>query len=948
MILWLIFVFFEIAIAVGSFGVMGSFGTQFSAGNFKLFGALALLYPLGLIYLVYRFYRSKKVSLREVEVTLAGILLFLLLLILQFVFFSKGVVGEAIVMKLKPYVGVFGVSVGALLGVFVCVLTLKNEDIVAWFKGLDTSKAKTLAKSSFKTMFHTLLQKILSPLAMRVKKRYEKITAPKEKLPTPSIELDYINDEEEIKPSNHQPLALQIHTEEIIMDDLKDLPVYGDQEKKEEILFDDDIEVQEYIVPLSSERKNSSIKVLDNTPPPKPKENPFSYDELIKHRSSSISSSVQLREKIRGRIADRGIEAEDESRTEVVEEVKKITPKVIAKPLKNNPLASLANSRKESVQNQWPQGFDPQEEMEETPLWERELQEMQREDEETDSLELQNVETEEVDFSQETEVSEDNFGIEEVCEEIREESVQESQMVQEIPQVSSAPKEYANAFEVTPARPRTIHSKVSSLAENEALLQSIDKGKLEAPKDYKLPPLSLLAPAPEQESNELDEGEIDEKISSLLEKLSVFKIDGDVERTYSGPIITTLEFRPAPNVKVSRIQSLENDIAMALEAKSIRIQAPIPGKSVVGIEIPNNTVQTIYLREIFESEIFKNSASPLTLALGKDVVGNPFVTDLKKLPHLLIAGTTGSGKSVGVNAMILSLLYRNSPEDLKLMMVDPKMVEFMPYTDLPHLITPIITDPKKAVIGLANAVKEMERRYTLMSQSRTKEIVSYNQKAEELGLEKFPYFVIIIDELADLMMTAGKEVEYSMARIAQMGRASGMHLIVATQSPRAEVLTGLIKTNLPAHLSYKVGTKIDAGIIGCAGAETLLGRGDLLFTPPGVSGLVRLHAPWSSEDEVNNIVSYIKEQREVMYDPLFSPEERESLGAMDAGELDSESAKLVEEARKIILQDGKTSISYIQRRLGIGYNKAADIVEKLEQMGFLSAPNSKGAREILG
>lgn len=934
MILWLIFVFFEITIAVGIFGVMGSFGAHFSTGNFKLFGALALLYPLGLIYLAYRFYRCKKFSLREIEITLASVLLFLLLLILQFVLFSKGVVGEAIVVKLKPYIGIFGVSVGALLGVFVCVLTLKNEDITVWFKRLDTTRLTLFIKSCFKVFISMFLQKIFFPLALRVRKSYQNITAPKEKLSIPSIELE-MSDEESAKPHLNVPLALEMHTEEIIMDDLKDLPIYRDQEKKEEILFDDDIEIQEYIVPLSSERKQSNIKVLNDAPSPQPKENPFSYDELIKHRSSSISSSVQLREKIKEKSANK--------ENKPKEEMKKITPKVMPRPLQNNPLSSLANTQKKSELQ-----ADSQEDLEEVfelPLWEREL-----EDENLKMQETIDVMDSQIEATQEKEVGESILEPQEVQESIQEQSVKEikEENIQDTPQVFSAPKQYANEFEITPTRSRTTHSKVSSLAENEALLQSIDKGKLEAPKDYKLPPISLLASAPEQRSNEVDEGEIDEKISSLLEKLSVFKIDGDVERTYSGPIITTLEFRPAPNVKVSRIQSLENDIAMALEAKSIRIQAPIPGKSVVGIEIPNSTVETIYLREIFESEIFKNSASPLTLALGKDVVGNPFVTDLKKLPHLLIAGTTGSGKSVGVNAMILSLLYRNSPDDLKLMMVDPKMVEFMPYTDLPHLITPIITDPKKAVIGLANAVREMERRYMLMSQSRTKEIVSYNQKAQELGLEKFPYFVIIIDELADLMMTAGKEVEYSMARIAQMGRASGMHLIVATQSPRAEVLTGLIKTNLPAHLSYKVGTKIDAGIIGCAGAETLLGRGDLLFTPPGVSGLVRLHAPWSSEDEVNHIVSYIKDQREVMYNPLFSPEERESLGAMDATELDSESARLVEEAKKIILQDGKTSISYIQRRLGIGYNKAADIVEKLEQMGFLSAPNSKGVREILG
>ncbi len=917
--MWAVFVFFEVAIAVGNFGVMGSFGTHFSATNFRVFGGLALFYPFALIALSYRFSRSKTLSLREAEIAVASVLLFLLLLILQFVFFSKGVIGEAIVTKLRPYLGIFGISILSLLGSFVCLLAIKNEDVVDWFRGLDFSKTKQKARNSIILLSQTLLYKILSPLAQMLKNRYQKLIAPKPKISTPPIDLEIV---QPVLPTP-TPTLPNPQQQEIVMDDLKDLPIY--KEKKDDAMFDDDIEIQEYVVTQTRENKVSGIKVLDGAPPPSPKPNPFSYEELIRHRSSNISSSVEIKEKIRGKIAQK----QDLPPVEIKKEKPSLATKITPTPLQNNPLASLAKTQTPKI---------VPEEIKEQLSWESEV-----EDEPLLPQDIEESKSDVENLMEEIEVKEE---LQEIHEEIQiEEEITEAT---EIAEVLRAPKEYASAFEITPPRPRTIHSKVSSLAENEALLQSIDKGKLETPKDYKLPPISLLSPAPKQEHQEIDEGEIDEKIESLLEKLSVFKIEGDVERTYSGPIITTLEFRPAPNVKVSRIQSLENDIAMALEAKSIRIQAPIPGKSVVGIEIPNNTVETIYLREIFESDIFKNSASPLTLALGKDVVGNPFVTDLKKLPHLLIAGTTGSGKSVGVNAMILSLLYRNSPDDLKLMMVDPKMVEFMPYTDLPHLITPIITDPKKAVIGLANAVREMERRYTLMSQSRTKEIVSYNQKAEELGLEKFPYFVIIIDELADLMMTAGKEVEYSMARIAQMGRASGMHLIVATQSPRAEVLTGLIKTNLPAHLSYKVGTKIDAGIIGCPGAETLLGRGDLLFTPPGASGLVRLHAPWSSEDEVNEIVSYIKDQREVMYDPLFAPEERESLGAMDAGELSGEDAELVARAREVIMQDGKTSISYIQRRLGIGYNKAANIVERLEQMGFLSAPNSKGVREIVG
>jgi len=411
---------------------------------------------------------------------------------------------------------------------------------------------------------------------------------------------------------------------------------------------------------------------------------------------------------------------------------------------------------------------------------------------------------------------------------------------------------------------------VKELEENSKLMEQIDKGKVAKPKNFKLPKLDFLQKAPKV-SKKINEAEIDRKIEELLSKLQQFKVDGDVIRTYTGPLVTTFEFKPAPNVKVSKILGLQDDLAMALSAETIRIQAPIPGRDVVGIEIPNESIDTIYLREILESSLFKESKSPLTVALGKDIVGNPFITDIKKLPHLLIAGTTGSGKSVGINAMILSLLYRNDPEHLKLMLIDPKMLEFSIYNDIPHLLTPVITEPKKAIAALSNMVGEMNRRYTLMADNRTKNIDNYNEKVKKDGsAEPFPFIVIIIDELADLMMTGGKEVEYSIARLAQMARASGIHLIVATQRPSVDVVTGLIKANLPSRLSYRVGQRIDSKVIlDAMGAESLLGRGDGLFTPPGSTVLVRLHAPWSTEEEVEEVVEYLKAQREPEYDESY-------------------------------------------------------------------------------
>ncbi len=533
---------------------------------------------------------------------------------------------------------------------------------------------------------------------------------------------------------------------------------------------------------------------------------------------------------------------------------------------------------------------------------------------------------------------------------IKEENPQENapeEMIKETieEKIKGEEKEMQNAPSFSPITPTSAKKPVmvKELSENKEILDGLDYGEVQKPKDYELPTTQLLNAVCLKDTS-LDENEIDQKIQDLLSKLRTFKIDGDIIRTYSGPIVTTFEFRPAPNVKVSRILGLSDDLAMTLCAESIRIQAPIRGKDVVGIEIPNSQSQTIYLREILESELFQKSSSPLTLALGKDIVGNPFITDLKKLPHLLIAGTTGSGKSVGVNAMILSLLYKNHPEQLKLVMIDPKMVEFSIYADIPHLLTPIITDPKKAIGALQSVAKEMERRYSLMSEYKVKTIDSYNEQAPNNGVEAFPYLIVVIDELADLMMTGGKEAEFPIARIAQMGRASGLHLIVATQRPSVDVVTGLIKTNLPSRVSFRVGTKIDSKVIlDTDGAQSLLGRGDMLFTPPGANALVRLHAPFATEDEIKKIVDFIKAQKEVEYDKDFLLEE--SRMPLDSSHYQGDD--ILERAKAVILEKKITSTSFLQRQLKIGYNQAATITDELEAQGFLSPRNAKGNREIL-
>lgn len=379
-------------------------------------------------------------------------------------------------------------------------------------------------------------------------------------------------------------------------------------------------------------------------------------------------------------------------------------------------------------------------------------------------------------------------------------------------------------------------------------------------KDYQLPSTDLLNPISHATQN-LDAHLMEQKSQQLLAKLRMFKIDGAVVNTHVGPMVSTFEFRPAAHVKVSRVLALADDLAMALCAPSVRIQAPIKGKDVMGIEMANAKSMPICLREILESEAFEQ-ASPLALALGKDVMGRPYVSDLEALPHLLIAGTTGSGKSVGMHAMILSLLFKNTPAQLQLLMIDPKRVEFSAYADIPHLRAPIITNPQQAIEALENAVQEMECRYMLLSAKRVKNIESYNARAQEKGQGILPFLVIVVDELADLMLAGGKEVETPIIRIAQMGRASGLHLIIATQRPSVDVLTGTIKTNLPCKISFKVGSKVDSRVVLDAdGAQSLLGKGDMLFTPPGTNTLVRLHGPYVAEEEIERVADFIRRSK---------------------------------------------------------------------------------------
>jgi len=492
--------------------------------------------------------------------------------------------------------------------------------------------------------------------------------------------------------------------------------------------------------------------------------------------------------------------------------------------------------------------------------------------------------------------------------------------------------------------------------------------------DYTTPPLSLLD-VPPATDRKVDKDVLELNARLLVKKLADFGVDGEVVEICPGPVITMYEFFPGPGIKVSRIAGLSDDLSMALQALSIRIVAPIPGKGVVGIEIPNRTREMVFLREIFNCEEFHKHKMKLPMALGKDTAGAPVVTDLARAPHLLVAGATGSGKSVSINTMVLSLLYTATPKDVRIIMVDPKMLELSIYEGIPHLLLPVVTNPKKAALALKWAVREMERRYRLMSDKGVRNIDSYNRKLEkeekeaeehdanrtvtvdeieeafqdppeEEFLEEFtadaeplehghlPFIVVIVDELADLMMVAGRELEEYIARLAQMARAAGIHLILATQRPSVDVITGLIKANFPARVSFQVSSKTDSRtILDCNGAETLLGMGDMLFLPPGTSKLQRLHGAFVSDAEVQRVVDFLKRQGKPVYD--------KSIMAMKPGDDKEASADddIIDErydaAVALVSETKQASISMIQRRLRIGYNRAARIIEKMEQEGIV-------------
>ena len=469
--------------------------------------------------------------------------------------------------------------------------------------------------------------------------------------------------------------------------------------------------------------------------------------------------------------------------------------------------------------------------------------------------------------------------------------------------------------------------------------------------EYALPPLALLD-APKTE-RKIDERELMDSARLLEEKCREFAVEGSVVQIHPGPVVTTFEFKPDAGVKYSKVTNLSDDLCLAMQAESVLIDR-IPGKSTVGIQIPNHNREQISLREMLESDAYRRSTSKLTLALGKTIHGEPYMADLTTMPHLLIAGSTGAGKSVGINGMLTSILYRSTPDDVRMIMIDPKRLELGMYDDIPHLMTPVVVDPKQAANALRWAVREMEERYKTLAAEGVRNIEQYNRNVHQALAEKrtpqngetpktLPFIVVVIDELADLMMVASNEVEESIARLAQMARAVGIHLILATQRPSVDVITGLIKANLPARISFRCASKIDSRtILDGNGAEQLLGKGDMLFVPPASSRFIRLHGPYISEQESARLASYLRKQGKPTYDTTITADQKT---AADAIEMDKDD--LYDEAARIIVQSGQPSISYLQRRLRIGFSRAARLVDMMEMEGLVSPASAGAPREVL-
>jgi len=492
---------------------------------------------------------------------------------------------------------------------------------------------------------------------------------------------------------------------------------------------------------------------------------------------------------------------------------------------------------------------------------------------------------------------------------------------------------------------------------------------------YVLPELDLLSEVPsERKENKVSERQINENRALLTTTLSDFGINGKIISVNPGPFVTLYELEPAPGVKSSRVISLADDISRSMSSTSARI-AVIPGKNSIGIELPNDNKETVYLREILESDHFVNKKSGIPLSLGKNIGGEPTIADLSRMPHLMIAGTTGSGKSVGINGMILSILYRFRPDECRLIMVDPKMIELSVYDGIPHLLSPVITNPKKAVVGLKWVVREMDDRYNRMSKLSVRTMEAFNEKAEdyrrkgkkfkrkihtgyddetgqplyseeEIEPKRMPFIVVVIDEMADLMLVARNDIEHLVQSLAQKARAAGIHLIMATQRPSVDVVTGTIKANFPTRIAFQVASKIDSRtILNEMGAEQLLGRGDMLYMSDG-GKVVRVHGPFVSDDEVERVVGFIRKQETPEYIESITRDEEDG-NSVTSPQGESEDA-LFSQAVSIIIKDKRVSTSYIQRKLQIGYNRAARIIEEMEEKGIISAPNSQGKREIIG
>lgn len=475
-------------------------------------------------------------------------------------------------------------------------------------------------------------------------------------------------------------------------------------------------------------------------------------------------------------------------------------------------------------------------------------------------------------------------------------------------------------------------------------------GFMRTDKDFRLPSINFLNP-PTERPAAVDDENLRMQSMLLEKKLTDFGVNGQVVAVYPGPVITTFEYQPAPGVKINKIVGLTDDLALALRALSIRIVAPIPGKAAIGVEIPNETRESVAFREIVASSVFENSKSKLTICLGKDIVGNPVVASLDRMPHLLIAGATGAGKSVGLNAMISSLLYKSTPNDVKFIMIDPKRIELSMYNGIPHLITPVVTDMKKATNALFWAVREMERRYELLSENKSRNIMQYNKKiakdkteGKEDTPEELPYIVIIIDELADLMMVSSRDVEVALTRLAQMARAAGLHIILATQRPSVDVLTGIIKANFPTRISFQVSSKTDSRtIIDANGAENLLGDGDMLYLPPGTAKLQRIHGAFISEEELGKVIDFLKQQKGPEYDENITEAPVKEENDKDSEEYDEH----YDQAVALVSKTRKASISMIQRHLRIGYNRAARIIEVMEAEGLVGPADGAKPREVL-